>query len=303
VALARDPDGEAARALAALPHVQVLKGDCNDLASLNAAMAGCAGVVATYGCKPNRFSQFSDLWTDPLSPEGDPKHQATVLYRGMENVLAACKTHGVKKVVRLSGLASGFKPWNPILVLFCLVLSFTPRWARRAEDAIRKSGVDYTVIRAPGLKDGAPASVTCDYLVCASDSWGENEEVPATSGIARADIADLCCLALDEPGLQKATIRVSRARRPTAGSMYMMFDTRAKQTWTELVPSVVPDREQELRVNNWAYNLPVLAIVSGLTYLAGAVFSTLLAVVAYIFTVVWGTVWPAFCRFLLTLIG
>jgi len=51
VALARDPQGDAARALAALPGVEVAPGDCTDLPSLNAAMAGCAGVIATYGCR------------------------------------------------------------------------------------------------------------------------------------------------------------------------------------------------------------------------------------------------------------
>ena len=43
----------------------------------------------------------------------------------------------VKKVVRLTGLSVGLSPWNPISILFSIVLSFSNLWNRRGEMVLR----------------------------------------------------------------------------------------------------------------------------------------------------------------------
>ena len=55
----------------------------------------------------------------------------------------------VKKFVRVTGLSVGLSTWNPVSILFSIVLSFSNMWNRKGEQEIRASGIDYTIIR-PG---------------------------------------------------------------------------------------------------------------------------------------------------------
>ena len=97
------------------------------------------------------------LRSDPFE---DPAHPANLNFKGMQNIVAACKATGVKKVVRLTGLSVGLSPWNPISILFSIVLSFSNMWNRRGEQVLRESGLDYSIVRPGGLKDVAPGMYT-----------------------------------------------------------------------------------------------------------------------------------------------
>jgi len=61
------------------------------------------------------------LRSDPFE---DPEHPANLNFKGMQNIVAACRATGVKKVVRLTGLSVGLSPWNPVSILFSIVLRF-----------------------------------------------------------------------------------------------------------------------------------------------------------------------------------
>jgi len=61
------------------------------------------------------------LRSDPFE---DPEHPANLNFKGMQNIVAACRATGVKKVVRLTGLSVGLSPWNPISILFSIALRF-----------------------------------------------------------------------------------------------------------------------------------------------------------------------------------
>lgn len=136
---------------------------------------------------------------------------------------------------RFIGLSVGLSTWNPISILFSIVLSFSNMWNRRGEQVLRESGIDYSIVRPGGLKDDAPAQERGDKLLLASESWGE-EAPPATTGISRTDVAGLLCLCLAEPCLSRATLRVNRVKPGSADNNYFE-DSRGKATWEEMLPT------------------------------------------------------------------
>ena len=78
-AITRDPSSDAAKALAALPNVEVVQADSDDQASLERAFAGCHGVFAV-----------TFFWVD-FSPEHEMAQA--------RNMAAAAKAAGVHHVV------------------------------------------------------------------------------------------------------------------------------------------------------------------------------------------------------------
>ncbi|HEY5625687.1 MAG TPA: complex I NDUFA9 subunit family protein [Dehalococcoidia bacterium] len=115
--------------------VQYRQGDVREPSSLAAAMAGVESVI---GCQ-----QF------PNSPIENPKRGHTfeeVDARGTENLVTVAKAAGAKQFVYLSaaGAAPEGRHW------------FRAKW--RAEQAVRNSGLTYTILRPPwvyGPEDGA----------------------------------------------------------------------------------------------------------------------------------------------------
>ena len=78
-AITRDPSSDAAKALAALPNVEVVQGDVEDAASIEAAFAGAHGAFCV-----------TFFWVD-FSPETELRHAQTMA--------AAAKSAGVHHVV------------------------------------------------------------------------------------------------------------------------------------------------------------------------------------------------------------
>ena len=74
-----------------------------------------------------------------------------VNYIGVKNLLAAINVNGVPKFVRITGSLCGKSCFLPFVALFNILLSLTAKWHERTEIAIRESGVDYTVLRPPGM--------------------------------------------------------------------------------------------------------------------------------------------------------
>ncbi len=128
---------DAARSADRFPGLEVeyREGDVRDPASLEGAMAGVNAVIGTQQL--------------PNSPIENPKKGQTfeeVDARGTENLVAAAKAAGAKQYVYLS--AAGAAPegyhW------------FRAKW--RAEQAVRASGLSYTILRPPwvyGPEDSA----------------------------------------------------------------------------------------------------------------------------------------------------
>jgi len=262
VAIARNENSEVARELAMM-GAEVRKGDVCDLEGLKESMKGCEYVISLVGCRPPRFVKVSDLWSDPRK---DPNHPVNVQFEGVKNLLQASKEEKIKKFVRLTGLAVGASPWNPVSILFSLLLSFSTYWNRKGEILLRESGVDYSIIRPGGLKDIPRAREGTDKLFLASEAWGDKSP-PFTTGISRADVADLCCLSLTDQRLSRATLRINRMRPPTADNNYFE-DPNAKSTWEEMLDTVEPDKKPLEEVD---YSLPVGLAATAVAGLLGVI--------------------------------
>ena len=106
-------------------------------------------------------------------------------------MIAAMKTHGVKRlvVVTAMGIGESWKTLSPVnRFFFATVLKSARADHESQEKAVKASGLDWTIIRPSGLTD---TERTGEYLA------GELIQAK-TSQIARADVADLILKALDD---------------------------------------------------------------------------------------------------------
>jgi uncharacterized protein YbjT (DUF2867 family) len=165
-ALVRDPAGARAKVAA---DVELVQGDVRDPASLAAALAGMQYVVSTLGA-----NSFND-------PANSPEK---VDYEGVRNLAAAAKAAGVKHYVQVSSL--GVTNPNHPLNRFGKVMD----WKLKGENALRASGVPYTIVRPGGLGDGPGGQV--GIRVAQGDKMESGQ-------IQRADVATVCVQALGNP--------------------------------------------------------------------------------------------------------
>jgi uncharacterized protein YbjT (DUF2867 family) len=203
--LARDP----ARATDALgPAVQVVAGDLTRAETIAPALEGAAHIVFTAGCR-----------------SGYPAREARVKateYQGLLDTIAASRQAGFSGrllYMTSSGvLARSF--WTRSLNLY---KGHTLAWRRRAEDAIRASGLDYAIIRAGFLlnRPGGRHEIVVTQ-----------EPLPLSPRyrIARADVAQGFVAALDHPDTSRTSFEIVWGRR----------DGRAD--WNVLLRGLTPDR-------------------------------------------------------------
>ena len=121
-------------------RLTVVQGDVLDAERVSEAVAGADAVVSALG--PRRDS-----------PEA-------MLTRGMANVVAAMKEHGVRRLIVLTGAGVRLEsdPTSPgrsiMLGLLGLLAPSALRDSQGAVEVIRASGLAWTVIRVPRLSDG-----------------------------------------------------------------------------------------------------------------------------------------------------
>jgi uncharacterized protein YbjT (DUF2867 family) len=174
-ALVRDPAGARAKVAA---EVELVRGDVRDPASLAAALAGVQYIVSTLG---------ANTFDDPAnSPE-------KVDYEGVRNVATAAKAAGVKHYVQVSSL--GVTNPNHPLNRFGKVMD----WKLKGENALRASGVPYTIVRPGGLGDGPGGKVGLRV--------GQGDTLESGQ-IQRADVATVCVQALGNPDAIGKTFEV-----------------------------------------------------------------------------------------------
>ena len=181
--LARNP----ARALAALgPTIEVVPGDLTKPETISPAVSNAAHIIFTAGAR-----------------SGYPVTEATVEateYHGVLNTLAAARKEGFTGRF-LYMTSSGVTRKSLATILLNLYKGNTLAWRRRAEDAIRASGVRYTIIRAgfllnrPGGQHGIEVT---------------QRALPLTLRyrIARADVAEVFAAALRHPRTERTTFEV-----------------------------------------------------------------------------------------------
>jgi uncharacterized protein YbjT (DUF2867 family) len=176
-ALVRDTD-RARQALGA--QVELVQGDIKDPATLGPAVARTDAVISAVGARGAK---------GPDRPEA-------IDYQGVKNLVDAAAAAGTKHFVLVSS-RSVTQPDNPLNRLFGNVLI----WKLKGEDALRASGVPYTVVRPGGLVN-APGG---DKEVV----FEQGDTVSAQTTIARADVARVCVEALKLPEARNRTFEVS----------------------------------------------------------------------------------------------
>lgn len=134
-ALARN--APAARAVLS-SSVEIVDGDVTKVETLHAALVGAAHVIFTAGVTKRPASERSVI---------------AVEYHGVTNTLAAAKATGFAGRF-LYMTAMGITRHSIESIGLNFIKGNTLKWRRRAEEEIRRSGVNYTIIRCGTLTSG-----------------------------------------------------------------------------------------------------------------------------------------------------
>lgn len=180
--LVRDP----AKARTTLgDQVTYFTGDVTDPASLAPAMQGADAVISAIGAKG----------------KDGPNRPEVIDYQGVRNLATAASAAGVKQFVLVSSRAVTQKD-HPLNRMFGDVLI----WKLKGEDALRASGVPYTIIRPGGLGNGEPGKNA--FVI------EQGDKVTGQTTIARADVATVCVQALKYPEARNRTFEVNSIAGP-----------------------------------------------------------------------------------------
>lgn len=119
-------------------NVGLVEGDGTQPETLAGDFDGIDYVISTIGaqCAPNQ----------PPKPGAGPEE---VDYRAIENLADAAKSAGVKQFVLMSAIGAGEDDPEDGLNKMCNMVLL---WKGEGEQALRESGVPYTIVRPGGLK-------------------------------------------------------------------------------------------------------------------------------------------------------
>lgn len=166
--------------------VTLVAGDVTDAASLGPALAGADGGVIFAASGSSYFSAQA------------------VDHQGVVNTVAAAKAANLPGPVVLvsSCLVSPHNLWHPIRIMLSSFRYGLMGAKYQGEEALRASGLPYTVVRPGGLKDD-PAGRR--PLVAAQ---GDR----SSGSVARADVAAVCVAALTDPAARGVTLELVAAK-------------------------------------------------------------------------------------------
>lgn len=180
-AVVRDPQKYEGQ-MPADARLQVVAGDVTDKASLTAALTGALGVVFAASGK--------GYWTaDPVD------------HKGVANVAEVAKQCGVQRVVMVSSMLVTPKNWlQPMRLLLNNI-----RWGLmdakfKGENALRSSGMSYTVVRPGGLTKGPGG----EGVLCSA----QGDTGGLGGSISRADVAAVCVSALTDSNADRVTVEI-----------------------------------------------------------------------------------------------
>jgi uncharacterized protein YbjT (DUF2867 family) len=201
--LARDP----VRARRQIdPAVEIMAGDITKPDTLSPAIDGASHIILTAGMRSGR-------------PARESRVRATE-YEGVVHTLAAARRLGFSgRFVYLT--SSGGTRRSFATIVLNLYKGNTLRWRARAEEDIRTSGLDYTIVRA-GVLVNRPAGRRAIVVT--------QEPLPLSFGrrIARADVAEAFIAAMDHARASKTTFDVIWGKGPR------------RETWPALLDSLEP---------------------------------------------------------------
>lgn len=195
--LARNPT----RARADLdPAVEIVEGDITRPESLPAAMEGVDQILFTAGVTAGRVREAS---------------VRAVTYDGLRHTLAAARDAGFQgRFLWMSTVA--VTRASPAGAMLNLVKRNILKWRRRAEEEIRASGLDTTIIRA-GLLTNDPAGRRA--IVVSQDPY----PLSYLYRISRADVAEVFVQALRHPETRRACFNVVGMSSPPRADWTALF--------------------------------------------------------------------------------
>ncbi len=189
-------------------YPEIVPGDITRKETLIPAFAGVSHLIFTAGVRSAHFARQSVV-------------KATE-YEGVLNTIEAARAqdfHGrfvymtSIGVTRKSVFVVGLNIWKGNTIL----------WRRRAEDAIRSSGLDYTIVRAAFLLNRPPDQ----RAICVRQS---ESALTLHECIARADVAQALVAAAYHSDASRTTFEVKWDRGP-----------RQLSSWPELLNGLQPD--------------------------------------------------------------
>jgi uncharacterized protein YbjT (DUF2867 family) len=204
--LAKNP---AAAAKRLSPHIEIVPGDVTRKETLVSALEGASHLIFTAGVRSARFARESVV-------------RATE-YEGVLHTIEAARTHDFTGrfvymtsigVTRKSLFAFGLNIWKGNTML----------WRRRAEDAIRSSGLDYAIVRAAFLLN----QPTNRRAICVRQV---ESALTLHECIARADVAEALVAAVYHPDASRVTFEVKWGR-----------GSRQQSSWPELLNGLTHDQ-------------------------------------------------------------
>ena len=197
----------ATKARSLLPSgLEVLEGDLFDYDAARKAVEG-RDVVFICSGTTNRLDPF-----DPVKAD----------WQGVNNIVAAAKQAGVRKVVLVSSIGVD----DPFFPLNLPLIGNGVLWMKKlGELELQRSGLDYTIIRPGGLRsdDGKSGNVVAGK----PNTFGLPPRPKLPGGIRRTTVADACIAAweLENEARNKIIEIVEEENAPY-------------KTWSELFSSV-----------------------------------------------------------------
>jgi hypothetical protein len=181
-------------------YIEFVRGDVSDIESLRSLVSGCDTCLALFGPTVPKpfFKALFPFWYT----ESDPQHPYNVNYNGMKNLIAVLLQENPSiRLVRITG--KGEDPWSIFSILINAFGGIAKGWNYEGEQLLRKSSVDYTIIRPGVLKEQLDDEGNDPPPQLALLDNGRNLPVTAVS---YAQIAQLIiqCMTLDN--CKRATI-------------------------------------------------------------------------------------------------
>lgn len=186
-------------ARAAMPDVEWVAADVRDAKSIQGIARGADRMVIALGS-----NSFRD-------PSNKPEE---VDDAGVARLAAEAKAAGLKHVVLVSSAGVTRPPQGE--ERFAKLMNNVMTSKLRGEDALRKSGVPYTVLRPVGLWD-KPAGQLGIALVPG--------DPPISAMIARADVAAVAVQALVDPAARNKTVMILNVSQPQVDGWKSAFAT------------------------------------------------------------------------------
>ena len=237
-----ESSAQVAASLSTLPGVEMVQGDINDAESLQRLLDGCTACLALHG--PSAPKPFVRALVFPalLYPESNPTHPKQLNYVGIQKLISAVEaSQTCQRLVRVTG--KGEDPWGFFSILINALGGLAKGWNYEGEQLLRKSAVDYTIIRPGIMKD----AIEEEGPVLGLADNGQDMNVTAVS---YQQIADLMVQSLSYPNCRRATLTAMNV--PEGEASYAPLLEKVQSDSRDFPDSLLSEHRRAARVGGLA---------------------------------------------------